>query len=80
MEGNYYNDYNNTGYYEIAGSANATDIYPLLNTDFYSYFHKDYKSEVAKNCGFSSLIKELRNNSKIAARKYDGFICDERRS
>jgi parallel beta-helix repeat protein len=29
FEGNYWNNYNDTGYYQISGSANSTDLYPL---------------------------------------------------
>ncbi|MHA1552658.1 MAG: right-handed parallel beta-helix repeat-containing protein, partial [Candidatus Heimdallarchaeaceae archaeon] len=29
LEGNYWNDYNDTGYYQISGSANSSDPYPL---------------------------------------------------
>ena len=31
LEGNYWNNYNDTGYYQISGSANSTDLYPLEN-------------------------------------------------
>ncbi|MBY9001627.1 MAG: right-handed parallel beta-helix repeat-containing protein [Candidatus Heimdallarchaeota archaeon] len=35
LEGNYWNDYNETGYYQISGNANSTDLYPLA--DYSSY-------------------------------------------
>lgn len=30
-EGNFWNDYDDSGYYQISGSANSTDLYPLDN-------------------------------------------------
>ncbi|MHA1466201.1 MAG: right-handed parallel beta-helix repeat-containing protein [Candidatus Heimdallarchaeaceae archaeon] len=36
LEGNYWNDYNDTGYYQISGSANSKDLYPLGDDLSYS--------------------------------------------
>lgn len=70
LEGNFWNDYNDTGYYQISGSANSTDLYPLedaisyiIKTNPLDYFSHYSKSEVAKNCGFSIFIKALQNKS-----------------
>ena len=49
MEGNYWSDYNKKGTYSIAGSAGATDPYPLLN--LYCY------DEVTDTNGSSFIIR-----------------------
>jgi parallel beta-helix repeat protein len=54
LKGNYWNDYNDTGYYQIGGTANSTDPYPLTEPLSYSY-----STQIPDNIRFFYTIQNL---------------------
>ncbi|MHA1201134.1 MAG: right-handed parallel beta-helix repeat-containing protein [Candidatus Heimdallarchaeaceae archaeon] len=62
LSGNYWNNYNDTGYYQISGSANSTDLYPL--GEYLSYAIKSQHNRftfqpIIQNLMFRKIVVSL---------------------